>query len=112
MRNLLVDHFQQKSRFEVISFEQSSQTIWHDSQREWSPSPEQMADLQQRMQAIEKIINCLPPKCRDVFWLFRVEGFSQAEIALQFNISINMVEHHVARALVDICAARELLVDL
>lgn len=109
VRNLLTDTHLEKSRF--VSFDKDDElSDWHLDY--CAPSPEQLADLQQRMEAIQSIINCLPPKCREVFWLFRIEGVSQTEIALQLNISVNMVERHVIRALVDIRAARELLQGL
>lgn len=117
VRNLITDNFHEKSRFvafeedafnEKLNFNTDS-NFNHHSQEQWALSPEKIVDLQQRIQAIEAIINCLPPKCREVFWLFRIEGLHQAEIAAQLNISINMVERHVIRALVDIRAAREQL---
>jgi len=109
VRNLLTDNHYEKSRYVSLD---KDQDIPDEHLDRWAPSPEQLADLQQRMQAIQNIINCLPPKCREVFWLFRIEGVSQSEIAVNLNISVNMVERHVIRALVDIRAARELLQGL
>lgn len=76
---------------------------------EYSPSPERLADLQQRLQAVQRILDCLPSRCREVFWMFRVEGCAQPEIAARLGISLNMVERHVMRALVDLRNARELM---
>lgn len=75
----------------------------------YSPSPEHLADLQQRLESLQRIIDCLPPRCREVFWLFRVEGLGQVEIAEKLGISLNMVERHVIRALVDLRSARDLV---
>jgi len=109
VRNLLTDTHYEQSRFVSLDKEEEVSTWQIDK---CAPSPELLADLQQRMEAIQNIINCLPVKCREVFWLFRIEGVSQAEIAAQLNISVNMVERHVIRALVDIRSARELLQGL
>jgi len=41
----------------------------------------------------------LPPKCREVFLLSRVEGMSNAEIGRQLGISVKTVENQVSRGL-------------
>lgn len=112
VKNLLTDNFHENARFVAFNNDDASQNSTHGMPDSWAPSPEQLADLRQRMEAIQSIINCLPPKSREVFWLFRIEGISQSEIASQLNISVNMVERHVIRALVDIRSARELLVGI
>ncbi len=81
----------------------------HLLEEKLSSSPEHLADLQQRLQALQSIIDCLPPRCREVFWLFRIEGVSQVEIAHTLGISLNMVERHVIRALLDLRLARDLV---
>lgn len=52
---------------------------------------------------IEQIINDtlerLPPKCREVFVLSRMEGKKNAEIASTFNISEKAVEAQITKAL-------------
>lgn len=116
VKNLLADNFQLSSKFVAIPDHENidddheiKQHLADCSDANWALSPEKILDIQQRLQAIQHIINCLPPKCREVFWLFRIEGLRQAEIAAQLNISLNMVERHVIRALVDIRTAREQL---
>lgn len=113
VKNLLTDNFQLSSRFVTLTDHADNPTTEPHtadySEANWALSPERILDIQQRLQAIQHIINCLPPKCREVFWLFRIEGLRQAEIAAQLNISVNMVERHVIRALIDIRAAREQL---
>lgn len=63
--------------------------------------------LRQRLQHLQKIIERLPPRCREVFWLLRVEGYTQPEIAERMGISLKTVEGHVARALVLLSEWRE-----
>ncbi|XAH25253.1 RNA polymerase sigma factor [Xylophilus sp. GW821-FHT01B05] len=74
-----------------------------------APSAEALADLQQRLTAVQRAIEGLPPRCREVFWLCRIEGHTQPEIATRLGISLNMVERHLMRALLDLRAARDLL---
>lgn len=75
------------------------------------PSPEHLADIKQRLVLLNQIIQDLPSRCREVFILFRIEGHSQKQIASDLNISLNMVERHLIRALLDIRAAREQLLS-
>ena len=111
VRNVLADSFRDASRFvQLLSEETGEEQIGSGMQEEYfSPSPEHLADLQQRLEALQRIIDCLPPRCREVFWLFRIDGLAQTEIAAKLDISLNMVERHVMRALVDLRAARDLM---
>ena len=68
----------------------------------FAPSAEYLADLQQRLFALQTIVNALPKKCREVFWLYRIEGRSQREIAQQLGVSLKTVEAHMARAMLDL----------
>ncbi|MDD4991418.1 MAG: RNA polymerase sigma-70 factor [Paludibacter sp.] len=54
------------------------------------------SDLQK---AIDNALAGLPPQCRRVFEMSRIEQLSYAEIATQLNISTNTVENHISKAL-------------
>lgn len=54
------------------------------------------SDLQR---AIDNALAGLPPQCRRVFEMSRIEQLSYSEIAVQLNISTNTVENHIAKAL-------------
>lgn len=71
----------------------------------FAPSPERLADLRARLREAQAIVNSLPPKCRQVFWLFRIEGYSQQEIAERLDISLKTVQYHIKRSLLDLLAA-------
>lgn len=55
---------------------------------------------QQTAEAFKQVIRELPPKCRTAFLLSRYHGKENAEIAVKMEISVKMVEKHIARALV------------
>ncbi|MCT4601790.1 MAG: RNA polymerase sigma-70 factor [Marinifilum sp.] len=50
------------------------------------------------LQELDKAIEGLPDKCKQVFILNKMEGIKQSEIAEQLNLSVKMVEKHVATA--------------
>lgn len=67
-----------------------------------APSPEELASLKQRLEALQRVINRLPPKCRQAFWLYRVEQMPLKDIADKLSITINMVSRHITRAMLDL----------
>lgn len=54
---------------------------------------------QELSQKIEKTIEKLPERCREVFILSRINGLKNREIAEKLNINIKNVERHLSRAL-------------
>ncbi len=99
VRHTLIDQFHDSSRWVGLP-EQEIPT-------ELAPSAESLTYLRQRLEAMQRILNCLPPRCREVFWLIRVEGYTYREIAAQMGISLRVVERQIARALLVICKARD-----
>ena len=49
--------------------------------------------------AIDKALAALPPQCKRVFEMSRIEQLSYSEIATQLDISTNTVENHISKAL-------------
>lgn len=112
VKNLIVDHHRHQARYvDVLPTQEEIGNDQFDVEASWLKSPERLADMQQRMAVLQNIIDCLPAKCREVFWLYRIEGQAQADIAQKLNISQNMVERHMMRALVDISLAKEYLLS-
>ncbi|SHE66807.1 RNA polymerase sigma-70 factor, ECF subfamily [Mariniphaga anaerophila] len=48
---------------------------------------------------IEKTLSDLPPRCREVFVLSRLEGKKNHEVAQELNISVKAVEAQITKAL-------------
>jgi len=48
---------------------------------------------------LAQLLNDLPPKCREIFWLSRMNSLSNQEIAEKLNISKRTVENQLTRAL-------------
>lgn len=59
--------------------------------------PEQRLSARQELMQLARAFSLLPPKCREVVWLRRVDELSQKEVARCLNISEKTVESHVVR---------------
>ena len=64
-----------------------------------TPGPEREWQSRRYLQALEAAVAGLPHKCRTVFLLSRVEGLSNAQVALRCGISVKMVEKHLTKAI-------------
>ena len=106
VRNMLVDSHRDQARLMPLPEEGEAQLL---ADQPFIPSAEHLADLQQRLRLLQTIIDRLPPRCRQAFWLFRIEGLRQQEIATKLGISLNMVERHVMRAMLELLEARDMV---
>jgi RNA polymerase sigma factor (sigma-70 family) len=68
------------------------------------PAADEVEDARQRLNCVETAVAQLPPRCREVFLLHRLDGMSYSEIATHCGISVSAVEKHIARACLHIDA--------
>lgn len=61
-------------------------------------SPDQEIISKEEIQQIHNVIASLPPKCKEVFMLAKIEKMPYKEIADILNISIKTINIHVAKA--------------
>ncbi|WP_028081115.1 RNA polymerase sigma factor [Solimonas soli] len=61
--------------------------------------PEEACEGEQTLRALLAAIGDLPPRCRDVFILHKLNDVPQREIARRLGISQNMVAKHIMRAM-------------
>ncbi len=73
------------------------------------PSQERHVQARQQLDRLYAAIERLPPKCRQVFLLNRVDHMTYPQIARHCGISASMVEKHITRAL---AALREQVGDV
>jgi len=106
--NLTLDEFKKANRFMLLldSEEHGGDGIGGNL-ISLSPSPEELVQIKQRLEALQKVIDRLPARCKEAFWLFRVEGYSQQEIAVKLSVTVNMVQRHLLRAMTDLLKAQE-----
>lgn len=64
-----------------------------------APDPESLAVGRDQIRRIDQALDELPPRCREVLVLTRVQGFSHKEVAAQLGVSVSLVEKYQLRAL-------------
>ena len=62
-------------------------------------SPERNLHARQELKRLAQAFGLLPPKCREVVWLRRVDELSQKEVAVRLGISPRTVESHVMKGM-------------
>ncbi|AXE30220.1 RNA polymerase subunit sigma-24 [Chromobacterium phragmitis] len=88
-RNLLIDgHRREQARPPLDEIDANLAAPAHCE-------PERRLAARQQLALLEQAIAALPPRCRQAFVLFKLDGLSQAEIAAEMGISRNMVEKHI-----------------
>lgn len=92
--NLALDHLRSRARQE-----QRDGGLVDEDIPCHQPQPDSALEGQQQMELFEKLISELPPQCRTVFLLCRVEGKRYSEIAADLGISARTVESHMHKAL-------------
>lgn len=63
------------------------------------PLPDRAAEASQELDTLGRLIAELPPQCRRIFLLRKVQHLSNAEIAERLNISPRTVETQIGKAL-------------
>ena len=63
------------------------------------PDPEASAMATQRLGLLSAAVDELPPRCREVFLMSRIDGLANSEIAQRLGITRNAVEKNIIRAM-------------
>ena len=107
VRNQIIDAYHERNRYVPFSSDDDQADAY--SKYKLVPSAEHLVDIQQRLATMQSMIDNLPPRCREAFWLFRIEGKNQSEIAEQLGVSRNMVQRHIMRAMIELLEAQDLI---
>jgi len=62
-------------------------------------SPEHHAIAYEDLDALSSAFDRLPPRCRQVVWMRRIEDLSQKEVATRLGIGETVVEKQIAKAM-------------
>jgi len=60
-------------------------------------STERQVSGREELRRLAAAMDRLPPRCREVMWLRRVEGLSQRETAERLGVSVKAIEQHVSK---------------
>lgn len=92
VRSIALQHLRRSKVVRMNSLSDLSSQHIEDEQ----PSPEAIVWSRRE---VESVLQALPERCRAVFQLCRVRGFTQKETASALDLSENVVEKEIARAL-------------
>lgn len=68
-------------------------------------SPERRISAHEELRRLAQAIDLLPPRCREVVWLRRVDELPQREVAKRLGITEKSVEKHVMKGMKLLAAA-------
>jgi RNA polymerase sigma factor (sigma-70 family) len=94
-RNLLTDAARRKA---VVSFDLMAD-LEVLNVADGSSSAEEVVTVRDELRRLQTIIDSLPPQCRRVFILRRVQERSTQEIAAELSLSTSTVEKHLTKAI-------------
>lgn len=63
------------------------------------PDPERIASGRRELERVRQLIDDLPPRCREIFELRRVQGVPQKQIAALLGVAEHIVEQQAIRGL-------------
>lgn len=92
-RNLMIDRVRRQS---VVSLETVADFDWLDVTDE-GPSLENQVAARQQLRLLQQALDELPPRCRQIVVMRKVEGLSQKEVAAAMGIAVDTVENQVAK---------------
>ncbi len=97
-RNLALDHLKRAETRLTISTEDLSE-LTVEEVAQFADQTFEEAASDEEFSLFCKAVRELPVQCRRVFVLKKVYGYSQKDIAHQFNLSENTVEKHIAQGI-------------
>jgi RNA polymerase sigma factor (sigma-70 family) len=94
-RNLMIDRLRKQS---VVSLETMADFDWLNVSDD-KPSSEAYVAARQELRLLQVALDDLPPRCRQVVLMRKIEGLSQKEVARQMGVTIETVENQVAKGM-------------
>ncbi|HVV28424.1 MAG TPA: RNA polymerase sigma factor [Rhizomicrobium sp.] len=94
-RNLMIDRLRKQS---VVSLETVADFDWINIPDD-KPSSETQTAARQELRLLQAALDDLPPRCRQIVMMRRVEGLSQKEVAQRLGITVETVETQIAKGM-------------
>lgn len=102
VRNHCINYIQrEKKKTEMISSDLESvlsdeNTLYHPVSGDYPMDNLLVEELNEK---IKRVVDTLPPQCREIFILNRIENYSNEEIAKKLNLSVGTVKSQMFRSL-------------
>ena len=96
--NLALSHISKKSATETDYLEDMglSEAIEDSGQA----AGDEVMESRQKLLVFVRAVSTLPPRCKQVFLMRKLEGLKLKQIATRLNLSVSVVEKHVAVGLI------------
>jgi RNA polymerase sigma-70 factor (family 1) len=91
-RNMVYDYLRR------VSLDKKAKLKLMAGALEFYSHSEEDLDLKESKEVLQTAVNTLPPQCRQVYTLSKLEGKSHQEISQQLGISISTVNNHMVKA--------------
>lgn len=91
-RNIVYDYFRR------VSLDKRAKLKLITNAFEFYTHIEENLDFKESTEILKTAVSALPPQCREVYTLSKLEGKSHQEISRQLDISISTVNNHMVKA--------------
>jgi RNA polymerase sigma-70 factor (ECF subfamily) len=92
-RNLMIDRLRRQS---VVSLETMADFDWANVTDD-RPSLESHVAARQQLRLLQEALDDLPPRCRQIVVMRKIDGLPQKEVARRMGIAVETVENQVAK---------------
>jgi len=94
-RNLIIDRLRRQS---VVSLETMADFDWLNISDD-KPSSEANVAARQELRLLQAALDELPPRCRRIVVMRKVDGLSQKEVASRLGVAVATVENQLAKGM-------------
>jgi RNA polymerase sigma factor (sigma-70 family) len=94
-RNLLIDRARRAQIVSIATFADLEEATFDQDQL----TPERHASGRAELRVLQQALNALPPRCKQVVSLRKIDGMSQREIADTMGIAVATVEKQMAKGM-------------
>jgi len=92
VRHVMIDR---RRRERIVSIQSAGDNDFSNDLAE-EKTPERWVGARQEFARLANAFDRLPPRCREVVWMRRVQDLSQKEVARRMGISVKTVEYHIS----------------
>ncbi len=107
VNNLAHDRRRSRQRSERRDEVWTKNSLGPDIERDPDPNAEQVMIAREELRRVQDALDELPPRTKEIFLNYRVEGIAQKAIADRLGVSLSSVEKHLQRAYQAVLAVKD-----